>query len=297
VSSIELPAAREALALARLDPGDVDLLIASSFFADGWDTGNAAILARGLGLRCAAFNLESACSGSHVALQTAAALVAAGVRRNVLCVTSCSYSKVTPLENPLSFANGDGAAAFVVGRVPDGFGVLGTHARHTAETCGSVYLEQALDERGAPTMRMQVDRSANRLLAETAEPVLRECAAGALRDAGVRAEDLAFAVVNTPTAWYARFCAGVLGLRPEQTISTHALYANTGPVLWPTNLLHAAHEGRFAAGDLVLLYSVGSVSSAAATVLRWSDCALGALPPPSRALRASRPSAATAARA
>ena len=64
VLSIELAAAREALEVAGLAPRDVDLCICSSFFPDQWETGNAVWLARELGLRGSAFNLESACSGS-----------------------------------------------------------------------------------------------------------------------------------------------------------------------------------------------------------------------------------------
>jgi 3-oxoacyl-[acyl-carrier-protein] synthase-3 len=287
VLSIEAPAAREALEIAGLSPEDVDVCICSSFFPDQWDTGNATWLARELGLRGAAFNLESACSGSNIAFQTASALVAAGRARHVLCVASCSYSRVAPETNPLSFANGDGAAAFVVSRVPEGRGLIGAYARHTGQTCGAVLLECSPDERGVPAMQMRVDRSANRLLRETAEPILIECVEGALDDAGVGVKDVRCFVFNTPTAWFAAFGADALGVDPSRTISTHHLYANTGPVLMPTNLLHAAHEGRFGVDDLVLLYSVGSVSSAAATVVRWSDCALGALPPPSSSLRRS----------
>jgi 3-oxoacyl-[acyl-carrier-protein] synthase-3 len=285
--SIETAAAREALRVAGLEPKDVDLCLCSSFFPDQWDTGNATWIARELGLRGGAMNLESACSSSNLALQTACAWIAAGRADHVLCVASSSYSRVTPETNPLSFANGDGAAAFVVGRVPEGRGCLGAYARHTGETCGAVYLECATDARGAPSMEMRVDRSANRLLRESAEPVLLECVAGALDDAGLALEDVRAFVFNTPTAWYSAFCADALGIDPARTISTHPLYANTGPVLMPTNLLHAAHEGLFGVDDVVLLYSIGSVSSAAATVLRWSDCALGALPPPSSALRAA----------
>ena len=47
------------------------------------------------------------------------------------------------------------------------------------------------------------------------------------------------------------------------------------PALPTTNLHHAAREGRLAPGDLVLVYAVGSASSAMASVLRWGDVALG----------------------
>jgi 3-oxoacyl-[acyl-carrier-protein] synthase-3 len=48
-----------------------------------------------------------------------------------------------------------------------------------------------------------------------------------------------------------------------------------GPALLPVNLHRAASSGRLRPDDLVLLYTVGSVSSAGAVVLRWGDVALG----------------------
>ena len=68
----------------------------------------------------------------------------------------------------------------------------------------------------------------------------------------------------------------------ERTISAYPLYANVGPVLMPANLHLAASLGRIAPGALVLLYSVGSVSTASAAVMRWGDVALG--PEPERGL-------------
>ena len=43
------------------------------------------------------------------------------------------------------------------------------------------------------------------------------------------------------------------------------------------NLYRAAASGRLKPGDLVLLYTIGSVSSAGALVMRWGDVALGGL--------------------
>jgi 3-oxoacyl-[acyl-carrier-protein] synthase III len=82
-------------------------------------------------------------------------------------------------------------------------------------------------------------------------------------------------VFNTPTAWYADFCARALGVPRERTVDTYPEYANIGPALMPVNLLRAAESGVVKPGDLVLLYTVGSVSSAGAALLRWGNVGLG----------------------
>jgi 3-oxoacyl-[acyl-carrier-protein] synthase-3 len=276
--SLELASASQALAAARMGAADVDLLIDCSFRSDTIGVGNATVLAAELGVKGAAWNLETACSGSVVALQTAAALVRAGEHRNVLVVTSCTYSRDADEGDSLSWFLGDGAGAFVVGATNGREGVLGGKTIHTADTCGAFRYELSSAPGGAPKIRMLSGKGAGKVLRESATVYLRACCDGALRAAGVELGDIDFFVFNTPTAWYARFCARALGVDWEKTIDTYPLYGNMGPALMPTNLYRAAKSGRIRPQALVLLYAIGSSSSASAAVLRWGDVALGADP-------------------
>lgn len=271
---LEVAAARAALAASALGPGDVDCLISSAFVPDEIGVGNAVFVARELGLDCEAWNLETACSGSVVGLRTAASLVRAGEHRRVLVTVSCNYSRTAVDSDTLSWFVGDGAAAMLVGAVPAGEGYLGGVAVHTAATCGSWFY--ALEEAdGGPRIAMRATPGTGRVLSRTAPAYLRACVEGAARKAGVSLRDIAFFVFNTPTAWFAEFAARELGIDLERTVSTYPRFANTGPVLMPTNLHHAASQGRIARGDLVMLFSIGSVSSASAAVIRWGEVALG----------------------
>jgi len=131
---------------------------------------------------------------------------------------------------------------------------------------------------GSHRLVTRANSLANRMARDTAEPYLRQCVAGALDRANLALRDIDFFVFNTPTAWYAAGCARVLGIGADRYTSVYPRYANIGAALMPATLLHAAHEGRVKAGDRVLLYSVGSTSTAAAAVLRWGDVALAPLP-------------------
>ncbi|HZP49414.1 MAG TPA: 3-oxoacyl-[acyl-carrier-protein] synthase III C-terminal domain-containing protein [Vicinamibacterales bacterium] len=260
---IEEPAARAAIERAGLAPTDIDALICCSFFPDQVDVGNAAFLARRLGVRCPAWNVESACSGSLVALQTACALVHGGVYARVLVVTSCTYSRLSPEDDTLAWGNGDGAAAFVVCREAAPAGLLACHAESTHVTCGAIW---AAFE--GSSMRMHTGPEAGRLLRDTAEPFLRGCVDGALHKAGMSIADVDAFVCNTPTAWYTAFCADVLGIAADKCVNAHPDVANIGPVLMPANLDLARRRGLLAPGSVVLLYAIGSVSNATATVMR-----------------------------
>ena len=281
VLSIEVKAARAALKAAHLTVDDIDLAIVGSFFPDQQATGNAAFVAKELGLK-AAWNLESACSTTVVGLQTACALIDAGQHERILVITSCAYSKAAPETESISWANGDGAAAIVVAKVPAPAGLLGGAVRSTKETCGALSGDLIIGEDGKPTLRMTVHESANRLLRGTAQETLKSCVDGALKSSGLALRDVDFFIFHTPVAWYHAFCARVLEIDASKTISTHSLYANTAAVMTPTNLLHAAHEGKVKPGSVVLLYAIGSVSNASAAIVRWGDVGLGPLPPPLR---------------
>lgn len=273
--TMEIAAGERALAAAKLRPEDVELLLVSSFLPDQFGPGNAAYLVRALGLRCPGINVESACSSALVGLDMATAMIQAGRCRNALIVVSCSYSRMAPPSDTLSWFLGDGAGAFVIGEVPRGEGLLATHTIHTAQTCGTFRLDLEVDEQGKARPRMAASKDTARIINEIGEPYLRECCLGALAKAGLALADVDFLVANTPTAWYAEFAAQALGLDSSKTLSTYARFANTGTALMPMNLHTAALEQRIRPGDLVLLYAVGSVSTAIASLVRWGEVGLG----------------------
>lgn len=272
---LELLAARRALAAARWAPGEVDLLLLTSFIPDQAGPGNAAYLVKALGLRCPGINIESACSSTLVSLNIAVGLIQAGQYRNALVVSSCSYSRFAPPWDSLSWFMGDGAGALLVGEVPEGRGWVAAQTVHTAATCGTFRLDRVVED-GNVVHRMSASRDTARLINESGEPYMRETCTGALEKAGIRAEDLACMVTNTPTAWYANFAAKVLGVPCERIVSTYERFANTGPALIPMNLHESLRQGKLRDGDWVLLYAIGSVSTAVAMVMRWSDAGLGA---------------------
>lgn len=278
VLSLELAAAREAMDRVGLEPVDIDLVIAVSFLPDQLGPGNATFLCRRLGLRAAAWNLETACSGALVAFQTACALVQTGKYRKVLVVTSCDYSRRSDPGDTLGWFLGDGAAAFVVGEVPVGEGLLAQAARHTGALCDTFRYDLERDPDGTPRIWMRADESAGQVLTHHQDGLVLGVTQECLARAGLRAADIRLFVHNTPTAWFHRYFAALLEVDPERTVTTYPQIANTGPVLVPANLHLAAARGRLAASDLVLLFAIGSVSSTAAAVVRWGDVALGVDP-------------------
>lgn len=276
--SMEVAAARETLAAAGWTAADVDLVLVSSFLPDQFGPGNAAYLIAELGMRCPGINLESACSSTLVSLNTAVGLIQAGHYRNALVVASCSYSRMAPEHDSMSWFLGDGAGAILLDAIPDGRGWVAQHTVHTASTCGTFRLDLVVDPERGPVPRMAASKDTATLINESGEPTMRAACFGALERAGIGIADIGCLVVNTPTAWYADFACDVLGIERRRAVSTFERFANTGTALLPVNLHESARTGMLGDGDWVLLYSVGSVSTAVATVMRWTDVALGRVP-------------------
>jgi 3-oxoacyl-[acyl-carrier-protein] synthase-3 len=283
--TISYSAAKDALEAANLSPSEIDLMLVATIFPDQIVPGNAAFLAGELGLKGAAWNIDSTCSNAIVALQSACALVRAGEYRNVLVVICTNYSRFTDENDTLSFLSGDGAGAFVVSSVKPNQGVLATKILNTSSTCGTFFNELTTDEQGNPRMYIRAAKGTGKVLSDTAAHFLRECCHGAVQAAGVTLEDIDFFAFNTPTAWYANVCTRTLGIDPARTINIHDYYANIGPMFPLANLYHGAELGRIRENDLVLVYTIGSVSNAGASVMRWGDVALGRPPAPALSLK------------
>lgn len=272
--SLELGAAQKALRALGARPDDIDLVIVSSFLPDTIGVGNAALLANALSISVPAWNLETACSSALVGLETACALVRTGSYRRVLVVISCTYSRVTPETDTLSFSVGDGAAAFIVGEVPEGEGLLGMKTVNTADHCGA--MAYTLDvHAGEASIRMVAGEGAGAALRATSVRGLVTCCRGAAQSAGVELNDVDVWALPSPLAWYTRFCSRVLGFSHDKTVNMHPRYCNIGPVLMPANLYHAAASGMIKPGSLVMAHTVGIVSNASAAVMRWGNVAIG----------------------
>ena len=272
----------DALAAANLSAEEVDLMLVTSLFPDHLLPGDAAFLAGKLGLQGAAWNVESTCTSGLISLQTACSLVRTGEYRNVLIVVSTTYSRFTDPQDTLSFLSGDGIGAFVVGTLEENQGILGTKIINTSETCGAFY--QEFTEKAPYHTYLRARKDTGKMFVDTTVKFLRNCCEGAAAAAGVSFDDIDFFVFNTPTAWYAKVCTRALGVDPERTINLNPIYGNIGPAFPFANLYHAAQWGKIRENDLVLVYTMGSSSNGAATVMRWGQVALGPAPAPAVSL-------------
>ncbi|MDI1479258.1 3-oxoacyl-ACP synthase III family protein [Polyangium sp. y55x31] len=272
--ALESDVAVRAVRAAGLAMEDIDLMLVASFPSEGVGVGNAAYLAKDLELGRPAWNVESTCSGGLASLQMACSLVSTGQYRNVLVVVSCIYSRACDWSDTLTWFLGDGVGAFVVSAMEPGNGLLAVNAISTAETCGAfVYRIENVDGLGyKPIIRS--GKSSGRALRDTSSRFVRDACLAAVEKAGMELDDVDVFICNTPLAWYADFFVQALGVSRDKTISTYDRYANIGPALMPVNMHTAATSGLLERGKVALVFTVGTVSTAGAAVMRWGDVAI-----------------------
>ncbi|MBY0440951.1 MAG: hypothetical protein K2Q25_02250 [Mycobacteriaceae bacterium] len=268
----EVEAAKAALADQAIEPEQVDLLISVSMWPDQLGFGNGLWLAEKLGLRCAAWNLETAQSGGLAAIQAAHSLTASGLYNTVLVVASCSYSRAVPESSTFSWFLGDAAtAAVVTTEFTDGVGgeLLSAAAINTVESKNE-FIALPSETQYGPNLELAPSSARGAAMRKYTDNHISTVVNQAINRAGLHVSDVDFFVLPTPVAWFADFAAQLLDIDPAKTINPYPKYGNIGPALPLVNLRESLATGCIKPGDLVLLAAIGSVSSAAASIMRWN---------------------------
>ncbi|MEM8720652.1 MAG: 3-oxoacyl-[acyl-carrier-protein] synthase III C-terminal domain-containing protein [Cyanobacteria bacterium P01_G01_bin.39] len=277
--SLETHAAKETLKAGKINPEDVDLILVASMFPERLVEGNVSLLLHELSLSCPAWNINSMHSGALAGLQTAWAMVKSGEYQNVLVIVSCTYSRNLGREDDTtSWIVGDGAGAFLVSSLETDQGIIGTNIINTAIT-NDVYSYSLIeDERNNLQVRLMASKNMSWLIRDHSAEFIRRACDGVIADANLNLNQIDFFVTSTPLAWFAELFINTLNIDRRKTLDMYPYYGNIGAALPIANLYYAAKLGKIKEGDLVLLFSIGGASTAAATVMRWGNVALGNAP-------------------
>jgi 3-oxoacyl-[acyl-carrier-protein] synthase III len=113
-AALGIEAGRQAIAMAGLQPGDIDLLIFATCSPEYILPGSSAIVQDGLGLTCGAFDLGAACSGFMYSVVTAHGFLNMGMNR-ILVIGSEQLSRIIDkTDRGTAILFGDGAGAAVI---------------------------------------------------------------------------------------------------------------------------------------------------------------------------------------
>lgn len=273
-SDLALNAAKEALADARLNPEDLDLLIVATITPDMPFPSVACIVQNALGAKKAiCFDISAACAGFVYALSVAKQFIARGSCKNALVIGSEVLSSVTDWEDRNTCVLfGDGAGAAVLSEVNSG-GILSTYLGGDGS-----YVDLLKVPAGGSRIPASAQTVGDRLhyikmqgneLFKLAVTLMAEAARVALKKAELGCKDINLVIPHQANIRIINAMAKKLGLSQEKIYLNIEKYGNMSSASTATALCEAVKEGRIKKGDIVLLDAFGAGLVWGACVIRW----------------------------
>jgi 3-oxoacyl-[acyl-carrier-protein] synthase III len=275
LSDLALPAAKDALDQAGVDPADVDLVVVATVTPDMLFPSTGAILADQLGAKdAAAYDLSAGCTGFVYAIAQAHGMVAAGLVNHALVVGGDVLSKIVDWQDRSTCVLfGDGAGAVVVERSHEG-GFLGFELGADGSGGPQLYMpaggsrapasvETVADRQHFAKMNgREVFKFATRVLVDSAEKVLEQ--------SGVPVSEIDVYVPHQANVRIIEHARKKLGIPAERTVVNVDRYGNTSSGSIPLALGDAEADGRLRPGELVLMTGMGAGLTWGSALIEWT---------------------------
>jgi 3-oxoacyl-[acyl-carrier-protein] synthase-3 len=249
---------RTALAIAGVDPSQIDALVLATTTPDRAVPASSATVQHELGLSCGAFDVNAACSGFVYGLVQAHGLIAMGASK-VLLIGTDTLSRITDWsDRNTAVLFGDGSGAVVLEAV-DGPGQL---LGWDLDADGSAERFLYCDQGGFIQMEgKEVFRRAVRIMVDSATK--------SMRHAGVTADQITLVVPHQANIRIIQAACERLGISMDRAATVMHYTGNTSSASIPLALVDSLQHGRVERGDLVLLVGFGAGMTAASAILRW----------------------------
>ena len=264
-AEIAFQAAKNALQDAQIEASAIDLIIVATCTPDFQFPATAALVQDKLGAKCAAFDLEAACSGFVYGLVVAAQFVATGAMKNVLVIGAEVMSRVVDWnDRNTAVLFGDGAGAAVVSAVPSEYGLQGFDLG--ANGAGGPLLKCGARTEGGETGKVvqngrEVYKFAVHAMGESAHRALEKC--------GLSGDDVDLLVPHQANIRIIESAAKRLAMPMEKVFLNLQDYGNTSAASIPIALSEAKKKGYLKRGDTVVVVGFGAGLTWASGVLKW----------------------------
>jgi len=265
-------AARMALETAGLRGDQIDLVICATLTPDGMFPASASLIQDAIGAgKAGAFDVNAACTGFLAALAVGAQFIETGVCERVLVVGAEVLSRIIDWsDRSTCVLFGDGAGAVVLERGESG-GVGSFVLKSDGSGANLLYARgpasSPLSLRESEGFCIVMDgREVFKFAVRAMEDVARQ----AIAAAGLTLEDIDYFLPHQANQRIIAAVGRSMGLAPERVISNVERYGNTSSASIPVALCEAWEEGRFKAGDRIVLVAFGGGLAWGASVVEWT---------------------------
>ncbi len=270
-------AAKRAVAVAGLDPDDIDLIVLATLTPDHLTPATAVLVKEALGnRRAAAFDIGAACSGFVYGYATAHAYVQSGLAHHALVIGSELLTRFLDFDDRNTCVLfGDGAGAVVLSASPDeGGGLGGLELTADPDGAWSIWVPSGGARR--PTSPATVAANEHYLRMdgrETYRYATRTIAASALKAierAGWTADQVDLIVPHQANIRIIESVARGLGIPMDRFFIDLDRYGNTSAASVPMALAEAVDAGRLQPGTRVVFVAFGAGFTSGAAAVTWT---------------------------
>jgi 3-oxoacyl-[acyl-carrier-protein] synthase-3 len=270
-------AAKRAIAVAGLEPDDIDVIIVATLTPDYPMPSTAALVKEAIGNRgAAAFDVGAACSGFVYAYATADSYVRSGMARNVLVVGAELLTRFLDFsDRSTCILFGDGAGAVVLSASDEeGGGLDGMELTTDPDGAYMIWLPSGGSksppsnetmQRGEHYIRME-GRETYRYATRT----LATSALSAIEKAGWQPSDVDLYVPHQANARIIEAVAKGLGLPMGKMVVNIDRYGNTSAASVAIALDEAVRAGRVKPDDKLVLFAFGAGFTSGAAAITWT---------------------------
>ena len=279
VSNMGTKAARMALANAKMDASEIDLIVFATLSPDYAFPGAGVLLQRELGIpNIPALDIRQQCAGFIYALSVADQFIKTGMYKTALVVGSEIQSNIMELSDRgrnVSIIFGDGAGAVILKATTEDTGILSTHLH-----ADGTYAEELMMEH--PGSKSKTRITAEMIASGALLPVMNGQAVfkqavqkfpavimEALEANNLQTTDISLLIPHQANLRIAEFVQKQLKLEDHQVFNNIQKYGNTTAASIPIALSEAVQEGRLKTGDLLCLAAFGSGFVWASALLRY----------------------------
>lgn len=264
-------AAREALAMAGVNPDSIDLIIVATTTPDMIFPSTACLLQQRLAIHgCAAFDIQAVCTGFVYALGVADKFIRTGAAQRALVVGAETLSRIidwTNRDTCVLFGDGAGAVVLEAGAEP---GILSTHLhadgayQDLLRVPAGISLAPEKVKAGEAFIEMQ-GNEVFRMAVNTLGRIVDETLAAN----NLEKSDIDWLVPHQANVRIIAATAKKLDMPMERVILTVDQHGNTSAASVPLALDVAIRDGRIKHGDLLMLEAFGGGFTWGSALVRY----------------------------
>ncbi|HET7677778.1 MAG TPA: beta-ketoacyl-ACP synthase III [Candidatus Limnocylindrales bacterium] len=270
-------AGKRAIAVAGLEPDEIDLILVATLTPDYWMPATAVLVKEAIGNRRAvAFDVMAACSGFVYAYATADAYIRSGMYRNALVIGAEVLTRFLDYsDRSTCILFGDGAGAVVVSASDEpGGGMAGLELTTDPDGAYMIWLPSGGSksppapetfQRGEHYVRME-GKETYRYATKT----LASSALTAIERAGWQPDEVDLFIPHQANIRIIEAVAKGLGLPMEKMFVNVDRYGNTSAASVGLALAEAVDSGRVKVGDKVVFVAFGAGFTSGAAAVEWT---------------------------